>query len=512
MNLKDELKRYFGFDKFRIGQEEIITDVIQQKNVLAMLPTGSGKSICYQLPALLLEGSTIVVSPLLSLMEDQVQQLKSNGIKRVVALNSFLTFEERKMILNNLHCYKIIYVSPEILQSSTVRNALKRIDVSLFVVDEAHCISQWGHDFRTDYLRLDELLHELKYPPCLAITATATKNVQNDIINQLRLTNVRKHIYSVDRKNIALQVMKTTTIAEKVEQIIELIQQLNGQGMIYFSSRKWAEAMTEKLKRAGNHTVAYYHGGMENEDRLLIQQQFLAGQLQTICCTSAFGMGINKPDVRYVIHFHYPGQIESYLQEIGRAGRDGKRSIAILFHCEEDAYITKNVMEMDLPNEDEVRQVVYFLRNAAQNGERITSEWEERLLHVTKLSDTKWRFLYYHLCEMGAIVRDEIRQLHFEDVFNTLQRKVNERLKVKRRQFQQMVDWLQTTSCRRANYLTYFDEQKSESIDYCCDICGFSIDDYFIKERNDEVITDTYNWKKELKRIFHQNIDDETDG
>lgn len=503
-NLQFELKRFFGYEQFRTGQKEIISDVLKRKNVLAMLPTGTGKSICYQLPALLLPGSTIVVSPLLSLMEDQVQQLKSSGIKSVVAINSFLSLEERKIVLKRLQQYKLIYVSPEILQSDLVRQTLKRIYVSLFVIDEAHCISQWGHDFRTDYLKLYEVITELHHPPCLAITATATKRVQEDIIEQLRLTQVKKRIYSVDRTNIALQVIKTDTIAEKEQKMIELIQKLTGPGMIYFSSRKWAERMTQQLKSAGIEKVAFYHGGMENDERMLIQQQFLAGELEVICCTSAFGMGINKPDVRYVIHFHYPGQIESYLQEIGRAGRDGKKSIAILFDCLEDAHITSQIIEMDLPQLNELKQVLMMMDQAAKRKERIHPDWEQQLMFITNISETKWRFIRYHLLELGIISEGKINRFPFATIFHTLEKQITDRLEVKRNQRKQMEQWLQTTTCRRSSYLKYFDEQKDVAINNCCDLCGIQIETFYDYREKPSVTSSHFHWKTELKRLFHQ--------
>ncbi|MCT8138846.1 ATP-dependent DNA helicase RecQ [Anaerobacillus sp. CMMVII] len=238
MNVKKALYNFFKLTSFRTGQQEIIHDLLRGQDVLAMLPTGAGKSLCYQLPAFMLPGLTVVVSPLLSLMEDQVQQLKSKGLKKVIALNSFLSYEERDLALRQLHEQKLIYVSPEILQSKFVMGKLNKLKVSLFVVDEAHCISQWGHEFRTDYLKLKEARHQLGNPPCLAITATATKEVQKDITEKLSLTDYQTHIYSMDRENIAMVIHRdANTVQEKVETLVTFVQKFQGPGIIYASTR-----------------------------------------------------------------------------------------------------------------------------------------------------------------------------------------------------------------------------------------------------------------------------------
>lgn len=516
IHLHEALQRYFGYTEFRTGQKEIIQDLLQRQNVLAMLPTGTGKSLCYQLPALLLPGSAIIVSPLISLMEDQVQQLKCIGIKNVAALNSFLTLEQKEQIIKRLPKCKLIYVSPEMLQAKSVKRALKKLTVSLFVVDEAHCISQWGHDFRTDYLKLHEVIKELNSPPCLAITATATKRVQDDIIAQLRLKNVKKRIYSVDRPNIAIRVIKTATTMEKEQLVVELVKQLHGTGLIYFLSRKWAEDMTAKLKRSGIHHVAYYHGGMETEERILIQKQFFAGKLNILCCTNAFGMGINKSDIRYVIHFHPPTDLESYLQEIGRAGRDGKESIAVLLHTDEDERLSAKLIEKDLPEPAEIRRVLFLLNEACNKSLRFTMAFEEKLLNIARLEEIKWRFLRYHFVEKGIIVNDGlIKPFDEKKLFNEILAIVEERRKIKRRQLYRMNRWLMTESCRRNAYLAYFAKKKDNGIKQCCDICGLKMERYFQSQEKQGPIpieTEPLEWQPRLRRLFHQNIHKEMEG
>ena len=415
MKLENILEEKFGFSSFRTGQKEIINDIIKGRDVLAVLPTGGGKSICYLLPGYIFEKPVVIVSPLLSLMEDQVQQLKLMGEKRVIALNSYLSFKEKKHALRTLHTYRYIYVSPEILQSEDVQFALQKMNVRLFVIDEAHCISQWGHEFRTDYLKLKLIKDHLGNPACLALTATASLEVQNDIITQLNLKNVKRHIYSIDRKNIAMMIRKMKSIDDKVEKVKEYVKTLKGPGIIYFSSREWTERMVDFLRLSGINNVACYHGGLPTEERIAIQQQFINDELEVICATNAFGMGINKANIRYVIHFHYPKNIEAYIQEIGRAGRDGKDSIAILLYGEFDHEIPETLIHKDLPDLKELKQVLYELINEFSK-QRLTKEKEIEIIEKLNIDEVKWRFLKYHLETLNVIQNGEIDSCFNYDV------------------------------------------------------------------------------------------------
>ena len=367
MNMRTVLKEKFGFDEFRPGQKEVIESLMSGRHTLAMLPTGSGKSLCYQLPAYLLNKTVLIVSPLLSLMQDQADQLKMSGEKSVLTLNSFLTLNQKRKALDRLHSYRFIFLSPEMLSLESVIKSLKSIEIGLFVIDEAHCISQWGYDFRPDYLNLGEVRRELNNPLTLALTATATTEVRRDIVSKLEIGQAEEIVSSVDRENIAIIVERLISYDEKLSRVLELVRKFTGSGIIYFSSKKVAESVTGFLQENGIDSVNYYHGGMEQEQRMLIQQQFISGQLKIICATSAFGMGVNKSDVRYVIHFHMPSTMEAYLQEIGRAGRDRKQSVAVLLYSEGDEGLPLHLMEQQLPTDMQIEGVCSFL-NAITKG------------------------------------------------------------------------------------------------------------------------------------------------
>ncbi|NEU31096.1 ATP-dependent DNA helicase RecQ [bacterium LRH843] len=499
MKLEEDLRTYFGYTTFRTGQKEIISTLLKERDCLAMLPTGTGKSICYQLPALLSAGTTIIVSPLLSLMEDQVQQLRSEGIKSVVALNSFMIRAERDEVLRKLHTYKMIYISPEMLQVEFIQKRLAGLRIAYFVIDEAHCISQWGHDFRPDYLRLGQVRKLLGEPPCLAVTATATKEVQEDICTRLAMKHPVQAIYSVDRPIISYRVEHCTTIQEKMVKLKELIHSLSGPGMIYFSSRMWAEKCARILQEEGVHRVAYYHGGLTTEDRLLIQQQFMNGEIDVICCTSAFGMGINKKDIRYVIHFHYPADLESYVQEIGRAARDGKRGLAILLYSEEDRGLVRMLAYGEQLTQEQLRYLLEKVQECQTRRE------EESLIRRLGIDDTVWRAIRYQLEMRGVIVNDQIQSFSIEAMAETIRHSQLEHLSLKKKKLHAFEQWIEAKSCRREGLLSYFSESLKEHPDNCCDHCGAS-ETFLVSKKEQVYFSPLKPWKELLANIFNTGV------
>ncbi len=493
MKLESLLNKFFEYDRFRPGQKEVINSVLNGKHTLAMLPTGTGKSLCFHLPGYVLEGHVLIVSPLLSLMQDQVEQMKMQGEKRVIAINSFLSYRERQLAFFNIKKYKYIFISPEMLRVDKVILLLQELTISLYVIDEAHCISQWGYDFRPDYLKLGEIREKLNDPVTLALTATATKEVRQDIMNNLGIGDWEEIVYSVDRPNISIVVEKIPNHNLKLERLYEIIKDLNGPGIVYFSSKRLAERTVTFLQAQGMRKVNAYHGGMDQEQRILVQQQFINGQLDIICATSAFGMGINKENIRFIIHYHLPLQIESYLQEIGRAGRDGGKAIAILLYAPGDEALAYQLSEGELPAKEQIDMLASLfketnLKSFSFNG---NEEWRSR----AGLSEVQWRIVMTYL---------NMTDSQIEDPITALKNFIETRLAYKRSKISLMMELIHSESCRRKTIINYFGEEANleTQIENCCDCCGIDKNIFIKKTLEQQEEYENFQWKSYLSAIL----------
>jgi ATP-dependent DNA helicase RecQ len=357
------LKIHYGFDKFRPGQEKAIDAILEGRDVLVVMPTGGGKSLIYQLPALVLDGVTIVVSPLIALMKDQVDAMNKIGIPATFINSSISPDEVRERLdLVKKEYYKLLYIAPERFYNDEFVAALIEVNVKLFAVDEAHCISQWGHDFRPSYMKLKRAVEMCGRPPVAALTATATPEVKEDIAKQLEMVNPEKVITGFARPNLQFGVIQANE-AQKLQMIVDTVNNFSDKcGIIYSGTRAKAEEITDRLLEAGVDAV-FYHAGMDNESRSWTQTNFIAGKTKVIVATNAFGLGIDKKDVRFVIHHDMPGTIEAYYQEAGRAGRDDQPSLCLLFYAPKDRFLREFFIKGDNPSPEMVLNVYEVLKN-----------------------------------------------------------------------------------------------------------------------------------------------------
>jgi ATP-dependent DNA helicase RecQ len=362
---RSALERYFGYPDFRPGQGEAIRSALSGRDTLVVMPTGGGKSLCYQIPALVLPGLTLVVSPLIALMLDQVSALERRGIAAAL-INSTLSSEEIQERLGRAACggLKLLYVAPERFGSLAFQRALQRMDVSMVAVDEAHCVCQWGHDFRPSYLKLRRVWSKIGDPRILALTATATPEVRRDIVKELGLRKARVLVHGFDRPNLRWIVRREDKLASKCRTLIRLLSISGESAVVYASTRKMAEAATELLRGAGVGAAAY-HAGMTREQRVWVQEAWTSGAVPVVVATNAFGMGIDKEDVRRVIHFQMPGSLEAYYQEAGRAGRDGEAADCILLHAYGDRFTHEFFIRTSYPPRKVLLSTYRALRDAA---------------------------------------------------------------------------------------------------------------------------------------------------
>jgi ATP-dependent DNA helicase RecQ len=363
---REGLRRHFGHDDFRPAQAEIVSGVLSGRNTVVVMPTGAGKSLCYQLPAVLLPGVTLVVSPLIALMQDQVEQLTARGIPAAF-INSTLSESERAERLRTLRAggYKLLYVAPERFRSAAFLDALSEAKVELLAIDEAHCISQWGHDFRPDYALLGQVRKRLRPPRTVALTATATPEVREDIVRSLLMKEPQTFVAGFDRQNLFLEVLPVRGDDEKKQLALEVISRAQGSGIVYCATRKGCEAMHQALQARGIHPVLY-HAGMDDEARRRAQEQFMASPDAVAVATNAFGMGIDKSDIRFVVHANIPRAVEAYYQEIGRAGRDGRPGHVVLLFNHSDVYTQERLIKSNHPPQSVLADVWNTLRSVGE--------------------------------------------------------------------------------------------------------------------------------------------------
>jgi ATP-dependent DNA helicase RecQ len=474
------LKQYFGFSGFLDGQEEVISEIVSGRDGLVVMPTGGGKSLCFQVPALCFGGVTLVISPLIALMKDQVDALIARGIEATL-INSTLSWPEQKERLDGMRTgrYKLVYVAPERFRAESFLNALKGVEISLFAVDEAHCLSQWGHDFRPDYLRLGRSLEKIGRPQCVALTATATPMVREDIMKVLALRSPFERVSGFSRPNLSLTITAVDKAAQKDERLRAVIA-AHKTGIVYCATRKKVEAVSETLASWGLKCVAY-HGGMSDQERERAQNVFINRQADIAVATNAFGMGIDRPDVRFVIHYEVPGSVEAYYQEAGRAGRDGEAASCELLFNYADTRTQEFFIEGANPTAAVIRSIYQFLLNEADKEFEVHRTLEE----IAEGADVKNAMCVGSaltvLARAGYIERFDVpgrrmrgtrllrhdvsaRQLELDEAA------IEEKDRRDREKLKAMVEMCYSRACRQQWILGYFGEHDA-GVCGTCDVC-----------------------------------------
>jgi len=480
------LKKYYGFSSFRPYQQEIIEHILEGKDCLAVLPTGGGKSLCFQLPGLLLPGTTIVVSPLISLMTDQVAQLQNRGIS-AIAITSMLTNFEREIIVQNirLNRYTFIYVSPEKLATPSFRKCCSCLSISLLVIDEAHCISEWGHQFRPQYLEIHSFVKSLPRRPILAaFTASATPDTAKDICTQLHLGSPRFFRQSVYRSNLSLHVVPcpSKTIQHIVMRRI-LHRYANQPIIIYCATRIQTEDMAVLLNSAGSNAAAY-HAGLESHHRQSIQMAFIKNSLNIICATTAFGMGVDKPNIRAIIHLTVPVSLEGYYQEVGRAGRDGKQSFCYLLALPGDDQLQAEIIGRSYPPLQSTQEILQFFSRKKTPLETTVSLKElARVLSEVRLESSLWLTLKRGEERKWWQVDWQQKTLKLENTPGALDaewRRVNRQHLHQLQKLERMKQFCNSEHCRQHELIAYFEPARIHGQKYfrcrICDRCRNTFD------------------------------------
>ncbi|HLV59887.1 MAG TPA: RecQ family ATP-dependent DNA helicase [Fredinandcohnia sp.] len=465
----DDLERIaqkrFGIEALRPGQRTILEHVLRREDVLAILPTGGGKSLTYQLPALVLPGATIVVSPLISLMQDQVDKLRALGVS-VVMLNSTMSDREQKRSLDAIaHDHpRLVYVTPERLDDPKFRELLRKARPQLFVVDEAHCVSQWGHDFRPAYLALHAAAEALGRPPILALTATATERVTEDIVRQLGMRDARVLLAGLERPNLAFAVIPVRTEHGRRRRLVELLQQLEGAGIVYCATVQQAEELAALLRQSGIDADRY-HGQMRAKEREEVQRAFMAGPSpRVIVATNAFGLGVDKADIRFVIHAQMPGSLEAYFQEAGRAGRDGLPARCILLYHPGDRRVQTYFLGGRYPRREEVVQVARALEPEGASPRDLAER--------TGLPVRLVRVVLSLLTDAGVAREEEGRAglagpLPSDEELGAIAHRYEDKRKEDRARLDAVVRYATSTLCRTRILLAYFGDAADEDCGRC---------------------------------------------
>jgi ATP-dependent DNA helicase RecQ len=464
------LRERFGLDGFRPGQEDVIRAILEGRDTLAVMPTGAGKSLIFQLPALLLDGLTVVVSPLIALMKDQTDKLEELGVD-ALTINSGLSAGEQRAAERALGAGAgdILYVTPERFRDREFFEMLLDRRVALFVVDEAHCISQWGHDFRPDYMMLGSIAGRLGRPPIVALTATAGPDVQEDIIRQLRMNRPLRRIGELIRPNLLLEVQRTVNQHVKDAALDSLLQETDGTGIIYVATVKEAKRLHDDLSQ--RWPVTLYHGKMQAKERHEAQERFMADGVKAVIATNAFGLGIDKQNIRFIVHYHLPGSIEAYYQEAGRAGRDGATARCAILYREEDRAIQGYFLGGRYPDDGEALNVARVV-NGVQENERLA------LNDIAQRADVarrKTRIVLTLMKRFGAV--REYRGGQWERLISDVTTvplhdqllDYESRRQADRAKLQAMVRYCRTAQCRTRQILAYFGEDPGAA--YRCGHC-----------------------------------------